>query len=222
LPSGPSVIAHRGVWGAGVPENSLAAFEQAIDLGADMIEFDVRRTRDSELIIFHDAELAGAPVASLTRLEIAELAGVLPPLLEEALELALGRIALDVELKEDGYVDELADLLSGFAASGGDLIVTSFLDPVLARLTQLTPLTRGLVLPVSTERAPERANACGATVVLPKMQLVDEASLAAISGAGLTVIVWDFMAAEHAALLSDTRISGVITDDVPGALAARA
>jgi hypothetical protein len=53
------------------------------------------------------------------------------------------------------------------------------------------------------------------------MELVDEASLAEISDAGLTVIVWDFMAAEHAALLSDTRVSGVITDDVPGALAAR-
>ena len=222
LGQGPTVVAHRGVWGAGVPENSLAAFEQAIDLGADMIEFDVRRTRDREPIIFHDAELAGAPVASLTRSEIQDLAGVLPPLLEEALELARGRIALDVELKEDGYVDELADLLSGFAASGGDLIVTSYLDPVLARLTELTPqLSRGLVLSVSTERAPERANACGATVVLPKMQLVDEASLAEISDAGLTVIVWDFMATEHAALLSDTRISGVITDDVPGALAAR-
>jgi glycerophosphoryl diester phosphodiesterase len=188
-----------------------------------MIEFDVRRTRDRELIIFHDAELAGAPVASLTRSEIEELAGVLPPLLEEALELARGRIALDVELKEDGYVDELAHLLSGFAASGGELIVTSFLDPVLARLTQLTPqLRRGLVLSVSTERAPERANACGATVVLPKMHLVDEASLAEIADARLTAIVWDFMATERAALLSDTRIRGVITDDVPGALAARA
>jgi hypothetical protein len=54
------------------------------------------------------------------------------------------------------------------------------------------------------------------------MHLVDEASLAEISDAGLTAIVWDFMAAEHAALLSDARISGVITDDVPGALAARA
>ena len=161
-------------------------------------------------------------MASLTRSAIEDLAGVLPPLLEEALELARGRIALDVELKEDGYVDELADLLCGFAASGGDLIVTSFIDLVLARLTQLTPqLTRGLVLSRSTERAPERAQACGATIILPKMHLVDEASLAEISDSGLTVIVWDFMAAEHAALLSDPRISGVITDDVPGALAAR-
>ena len=112
----PSVIAHRGVWGAGVPENSLAAFEQAIDLGADMIEFDVRRTRDGELILFHDREIAGLAVASLSRSEITDRAGLLPPLLDEALELARGRIALDVELKEDGYVDEVAVRLSAFAA----------------------------------------------------------------------------------------------------------
>jgi glycerophosphoryl diester phosphodiesterase len=187
-----------------------------------MIELDVRRARGGELIVFHDRERGRTPVANLTRSEIENLAGVLPPLLEEALELALGRIALDVELKEDGYVDEAADLLSGFAASGGDLIVTSFVDRVLVQLSELTPqLRRGLLLKRSTERAPQRANACGATIVLPKITLVDDASLAEISDAGLAVIVWDFMAAEHAALLSDTRIGGVITDDVPGALAAR-
>jgi glycerophosphoryl diester phosphodiesterase len=188
-----------------------------------MIEFDVRRARGGELIIFHDAERGRTPVANLSRSEIEDRAGVFPPLLEEALELARGRIALDVELKEDGYVDEAADLLLGFAASGGELIVTSFVDRVLVQLTELAPqLRRGLLLKRSTERAPQRANACGATIVLPKMQIVNEASLVEISNAGLTVIVWGFMAAEHAALLSDPRISGVITDDVPGALAARA
>jgi glycerophosphoryl diester phosphodiesterase len=79
---------------------------------------------------------------------------VLPPLLEEALELARGRIALDVELKEDGYVDEVAELLLGFAASGGDLIVTSFVDRVLVQLTELTPLLRrGLLLKRSMDGA---------------------------------------------------------------------
>jgi glycerophosphoryl diester phosphodiesterase len=205
-----------------VAENSLAAFERAIELGADMIEFDVRRTRDRELIIFHDAERARTPIANLTRPEIEDLTGVFPPLLEEALELASGRIALDVELKEDGYVDEAANLLTGFAADGGDLIVTSFIECVLAQLTEPTPqLRRGLLLKRSTERAAERANACGATIVLPKMPLVDEALLAGLSDAGLTVIVWDFVPTEHAALLADSRINGVITDDVPGALSAR-
>lgn len=218
----PSVIAHRGAWSAEVPENSLAAFERAIDLGADMIEFDVRRTRDGEPVVFHDAELAGTPVSHLTRADIEDCAGVLPPLLDEVLELARGRIALDVELKEDGYVDELADVLSGFAVSGGELIVTSFLDTVLAQLAALTPqLRRGLVVSRSANGAAERAKACGASIVLPKLKLVDEATLAELTAAGLTVIVWDFMAAAHTALLHDARVTGVITDDVPGALAAR-
>ncbi len=111
---------------------------------------------------------------------------MLPPLLAEALELARGRIGLDVELKEDGYVDEVSDLLSRYAASGGELIVTSFLDHVLAQLTELVPqLRRGLILALSTERVLEHASACGATIVLPKMPLVSEVLLAEISDAGL-------------------------------------
>jgi hypothetical protein len=54
------------------------------------------------------------------------------------------------------------------------------------------------------------------------MKLVDEPLIEAITSAGLELIAWDFMAAEHAALLGDERVSGVITDDVPGAMAARA
>lgn len=182
----------------------------------------MRRTRDGELIVFHDAEIAGTPVANLTRAEIEDREGVLPPLLEEALALARGRIWLDVELKKGRYVDELAELLTAFAAGGGDLIVTSFVDRMLLQVAELAPhLTRGLVLGRSAKRAVARATECGATLVLPKLKLVDDALLAELSDAGLTVIVWDFMAAEHAALLSDPRIGGVITDDVPGALAAR-
>ena len=89
----------------GPPENTIAAFTNAIDVGADMIEFDVRRTRDGELIAFHDAVVGGgAPVSGLTRDEIEAAAGVRPPLLAEVLRACAGRIRLDVELKEDGYV----------------------------------------------------------------------------------------------------------------------
>ncbi len=60
------------------------------------------------------------------------------------------------------------------------------------------------------------------SVVLPSMKLVNEPLIAEVAGAGLELIVWDFMAADDAALLADARVAGVITDDVPGALAARA
>src|ERR1700761_6604123 len=101
----PMVAAHRG-FAAGAPENTIAAFAHAIGVGADMIEFDVRRTRDGELVAFHDAQVKGTPVGRLTRDDIAAGAGVRPPLLTEVLQSCAGRVRLDVELKGDGYVAE--------------------------------------------------------------------------------------------------------------------
>ena len=63
------VIAHRGASGRAAPsapaENTLEAFEAAIALGADMIELDVRRTRDGHLVVFHDARVKTVPTGSL-------------------------------------------------------------------------------------------------------------------------------------------------------------
>ena len=53
---GPRLIAHRG-HSLGAPEQTMAAYEMAIRLGADMIEADVRRTRDGVLVMLHDATL---------------------------------------------------------------------------------------------------------------------------------------------------------------------
>ena len=48
------VSAHRGYW-ADYPENSLNAYRMAMDIGADIIEMDVRLTKDDEMVVFHDA-----------------------------------------------------------------------------------------------------------------------------------------------------------------------
>src|SRR2546426_6140813 len=50
------VIAHRGASGTH-PENTMAAFRRAAELGADMIELDVQLTRDAEVVVFHDTTL---------------------------------------------------------------------------------------------------------------------------------------------------------------------
>jgi glycerophosphoryl diester phosphodiesterase len=201
----------------------MAAFELSLAARAEMIELDVRRTGDDRLVILHDHAHAGVALDSCSLDQFEDRTGFRPPLLGEVLEWASGRIALDVELKEDGYAEKLAPLLESFAAAGNDLLVTSFLDPLLARLAQVAPTLRlGLLLEFTAMSAAERALAAGAGTVLPQMKLVKDPLIAELAGAGLELIVWDFMAAEHAPLLSDARIAGVITDDVPGALAARA
>ncbi|MGZ6693817.1 MAG: glycerophosphodiester phosphodiesterase family protein [Solirubrobacteraceae bacterium] len=89
------VIAHRGAWGPAAPsapaENTLEAFEAAIALGADMIELDVRRTRDGQLVVFHDARVKTVPTG-LLRYEALRSKGTTsrPPRLAEVLALTKG------------------------------------------------------------------------------------------------------------------------------------
>jgi len=223
MPSPPLVIAHRGVHNSGLTENTIEAFQAAIDAGADMIELDVRRTGAGELAILHDHAVGKVALDSCSLDEFEARTGFRPPLLSEVLEWARGRIGLDVELKEDGYVEEVAPLLLDFAHSASKLIVTSFVDPLLTQLHERAPaLHLGLLLAWTAERFEQRAYACGAKTVLPEMKLVDEAIIAGAANARLELIVWDFMASEHGQLLTDTRIKGVITDDVPSALSALA
>src|ERR1700761_6683718 len=109
------IVAHRGA-SMEAPENTLAAFEKAIELGADMIEFDVRRrTLDGSLVISHDP--VRDPAHGL-------------PTLEKTLRATQGRIQLDVELKEPGCEREAVDLLLGYFPLE-NFCVTSFLAPTL-------------------------------------------------------------------------------------------
>jgi glycerophosphoryl diester phosphodiesterase len=219
----PLVIAHRGVHNSGLPENTMAAFQAALDAGADMIELDVRRTGAGELAILHDHAIGKVALDSCSLDEFEAQTGFRPPLLTEVLDWANSKIDLDVELKEDGYIAQLVPLLLEFAGGNNDLIVTSFLDPVLTQLHERAPgLQLGLLLAWTADRFEQRAYACGAKTVLPEMKLVDEAIIAAAGNAGLDLIVWDFLAAAHPQLLADSRVKGVITDDVAAAFAALA
>ncbi len=124
-PPPPLVIAHRGASGL-APENTTLAVAAAIALGADMVEVDVRPTRDGRLVIFHDRATGrtarfqprtygkgrrGAKIADLTIEQLKRLdagswkgpafAGLAVPTLSEILAQCAGRIALNLELKVD-------------------------------------------------------------------------------------------------------------------------
>ena len=89
------------------------------------------------------------------------------PRLTEVLDWASGRVGLDVELKEDGYVPRVAEPLASFADGGGELLVTSFMDPVLAELGRFgAPVRCGLLIGFSATGAIARAQECGADAVV--------------------------------------------------------
>jgi glycerophosphoryl diester phosphodiesterase len=170
MTSSPRVIAHRGVH-SGATENTMEAFAAALAAGAEMIELDVRRSGDGQLAILHDHDRAGVALDSCSYAEFEQRTGFRPPLLAEVLDWAAGRIALDVELKEDGYAEQIVESLVSFTAAGGELLVTSFLDPLLARVAQLAPaIELGLLLEFTAMQAPARARAAGAATLLPTMR----------------------------------------------------
>jgi glycerophosphoryl diester phosphodiesterase/pimeloyl-ACP methyl ester carboxylesterase len=205
-PSDTLVIAHRGAW-ANHPENTLEAFEEAIRLGADMVELDVRRTADGHLIAYHD------PTGDRRR---DELRGP-PPLLDEVVKALAGRIALNIELKEGGCEAEVVALLTRFGAD--DCLVTSFLDDVVRDVKVLAPQLRtGLIIGGATAEPPlPRARRAGADC------LVLESTLADAATAELPCFVWTVNEQEVIdRLLREPNVDGVITDEVALALSRRA
>ncbi len=148
-------IAHRGLHGPRRPENSLSAFEAAVDHGYP-IELDVHLTSDAQVVVFHDDELRRMTGASgrVTELSLAQLrqrrllgTDDHVPSLREVLELVDGRVPLVVELKSHGAAGALEtrtrDVLRDYA---GEVAVQSFNPRSVAWFRRESPhLPRGLL-----------------------------------------------------------------------------
>lgn len=115
------VIAHRGA-SAYYPENTMAAFKGAVEMGAEMIELDIMLSSDGIPVAFHDAHLndhtnGNGELRNLTLKELRQLdagawfdprfAGEQIPTLEEVLDFAAGKIALNIEIKTEAVTDSL-------------------------------------------------------------------------------------------------------------------
>lgn len=101
-------IAHRGLHGSGIPENSLAAFEAAVQNGYP-VETDVRFTRDGQLVVFHDdtvdrmtegsGKVSAFPLSALRELHLGGTQERIP-LFSECLETVAGKVPLLLEIKD--------------------------------------------------------------------------------------------------------------------------
>jgi glycerophosphoryl diester phosphodiesterase len=191
------IVAHRGA-SQEAPENTLAAFAKAIEMGADMIEFDVRRAPDGRLVVSHD------PV----RKRASEL-----PTLEETLRLTQGRIQLDVELKEPGCERDTIDLLLRYFPLS-DFCITSFLAPTLREVRAMHPGIRtGLIFAIWGEGVVSS----DADILVPHYRVAKRAEKI-----GKPLFVWTV---DHPArtrrLFERPLVEGIITNNPRQALALR-
>jgi glycerophosphoryl diester phosphodiesterase len=131
-------IAHRG-GGVLAAANSLAGIEASLGHGIEMIEVDVRRTLDGQLVLSHDPSLdeSDAPIRAAT---LAELRASHPDVatLPEALDVARGRARLNLDLKEEDTLDlVLAEVRAARSLDG--CIVSCLHTSCLARLAEAEP-----------------------------------------------------------------------------------
>jgi len=159
----PLCVGHKGA-AALEPENTLRSLQRAVELGCDLVEFDVLDLHDGTLVLAHSDDLlevshgaAGGSVRELTLERLREAAPELPTF-DEALEL-LGRasgVGLHVDLKWHGYEDAATEAIRRHGLVERT-VVSSYNADSLRRLAALEPsLARGYTYPYDRHNVSDR------------------------------------------------------------------
>ena len=139
------IIGHRGASGL-APENTLEALEAGVEAGADMLEFDVRLTKDNVLVLVHDFHTyrTHKKLTLIRRTTYAKLLDVTNGdivRLEEVLDRYFGNIMLNIELKSKGSGKELVKLLKKHYIADMDdwqkILISSFKTTELSAVRKL-------------------------------------------------------------------------------------
>jgi glycerophosphoryl diester phosphodiesterase len=224
----PRVIAHRGASGTR-PENTLAAFRRAVELGAPMIELDVQCTRDGHAVVMHDWTLdrtttGRGGVGDRTLAELRTLdagawfdpafAGERIPTLADVLEAV--PIAVNVELKPRGDDGLEAAVLAVVEAAGAlERVVFSCFEPTV--LERVRGLSRTADIGVLWEGAPlpealRWAGRVGARALHLRKDAVSPATLKQASDARLQIRVWTVNDPVEFERLATWGVEAVFTD----------
>ncbi len=228
-------IAHRG--GGGAVENTLVAFERAVDRGYRHLETDVHVTADGVLVVSHDPTLARVagdprPIATLTRAELASVRvdGREPVPTFDELVTAFPDARLTVDLKVDGAVGPMLHTLERRPELLGRVCIGAFTGARVRTLRRrfgpalMTAATPGeivrLLAAVRLRRRPPRLTA--GVVAVPErypeggrsVAVADAALLAAADDVGLPVHVWTVNDPSRMAALVAAGAAGIVTDEL--------
>ena len=128
MQAGPLFLSHRGAHTSSIPENSLAAFDSALDQGCDGFECDVRLTAGGRAVICHDSKVDGITVSRATETQLLHLPGV-----EEIISRYCTRAFVDIELKVPGLETKVLSALRAHPPER-DYMISSFLPDVVLEL----------------------------------------------------------------------------------------
>lgn len=224
-----AISAHRG--GSERAEAATyEAYKDAAGSGAEYAEFDIRKTRDDVLVVYHDrhAGEAGALVKDLPYEQLCDMLGCTVPRVKDVMQLLAGKVIGHLDLKEIGYEAEVINLaLDTFGL--GNFVATSLEDASILSIKQGFPeVTAALSLgrdlaevPRATwasvrcsERFPlRRVRACRADWVAVNHKLARLGVLRSCSRSGVGAMVWTVDADNLIdRFLADDRVDVLITN----------
>lgn len=224
------VIAHRG-YSKVAPENTLSAFQAALDAGVDAVELDVRITKDEQLVVMHDEEVGRTtdgegPVDEMTLEQLKsfdaggwfgpQFKGEKIPTLDEALALIKGRANVLVEIKSRNS-KRTPELVAESLIRHGmtdQAMVISFYEMPMYKSRELLPRTSTGALIAPMLSPTNRAHSMRASAALAFHKNVQRRTVETAHAAGLRVNVWTVNEAEAMKAMVKSGVDGIITDDV--------
>ena len=223
----PQVIAHRGA-SRDQPENTLAAFRRAAELGADGVELDVHCTADGALVVHHDAvpgqaptpALAGRAIRTLTAgdLRAFRVRGEPIPTLAEVLDAVGSKVIVYCELKGEGTAAPAVKLLNDPRWRAA---VHGFDHRQVAEARRIAPsLARGVLESAYHLEPTASMTSVDARDLWQYWELIDEALVEVVHARGGRLVAWTVNDPDVMARLARMGVDALCTDDV--AMARRA
>lgn len=221
-----TVTSHRG-YSAAAPENTLPAFQAAIDAGADCAELDVQMTKDGVVVVTHDTNLkrcTGTDVnvyditwEELQKLDAGswfseEFAETRIPSLDEAIKLCKGKIRLNIEIKQNGHSPALEAETARIIRENGfadECSVTSLDYGSLEKIKEAAPEIRtGYILALGVG---EYYDLPAADYFSVEATFVTAGMVEAIHARGKTISAWTIDRKEDAERMLKLGVDDLIT-----------
>jgi glycerophosphoryl diester phosphodiesterase len=192
-------------------ENSLAAFEYALEHGCDGFEFDVRQTRDGRNVLWHDPEFEGREIAATNYTALNARDGSRLACLEDVL-LRFGRRAyLDIELKVSGGEESIVAALRANWPQR-DFVLSSFMPECLLGVHGIDgEIPLGFIC--KRRELMSQWRELPVEVFLPRSDLVRPQLIEAVHWTGRQIFTWTVNATRRMKELSGWGIDGLISDD---------
>lgn len=221
----PWIIAHRGD-ATKATENTVAAFESAIRLGADMIEMDVHRLKDGTLVVFHDDSIDSMALKDIGLSEFQTYATkqrITVPTFDQVLKACVGRVKLMIEMKNDCVTEVLRSVEHAHLGVNDYLLECLESDSLLSAKAQFpTVRTALLTEQLELEEALPLLKRISANYWAPNYSILSEAMFEHSHKEGIGIIPWTVNdKVEMKRFLSAPAVAGIITDRTEEAIQLR-